>query len=124
MALSNGNNGGVLDKANAGVEAVQVPQAQGLSGNTGNNGETTVTTPAPSSVPLPSSTIPGDPPRQAISRWSRVLSIVLWTPPRCRYDPDHPPSFGLGLNLVYAVVGMLRLPHPDVTRDLLISNIG
>lgn len=33
-----------------------------------------------------------------------VRGIVAWTPKNCRYDAERPPKFGLGLNLLFALV--------------------
>lgn len=42
--------------------------------------------------------------------WARkIRTIVSWTPKRCRWDPDLPPKFGLGLNLLFAFVSA-KLP--------------
>jgi hypothetical protein len=31
-------------------------------------------------------------------------NIVTWTPKRCRWDPESPPQFSLGLNLLFGFV--------------------
>ena len=36
--------------------------------------------------------------------WQKVVNIVTWVPPYCRWDPGNPPKFGMGLNLVFTVV--------------------
>jgi hypothetical protein len=30
--------------------------------------------------------------------------IMSWTPPRCRWDPEHPPKFSMALNILFAFV--------------------
>lgn len=30
--------------------------------------------------------------------------VVIWTPPRCRWNPEDPPKFSLGLNLLFGFV--------------------
>lgn len=35
---------------------------------------------------------------------SRAPAIRIWTPRRCRYDPDNPPEFTLGMNILFALV--------------------
>lgn len=37
---------------------------------------------------------------------SHVFGHLMWTPRRCRYDPEDPPKFGWGLNLIFALVGI------------------
>lgn len=37
---------------------------------------------------------------------SHVFGHLIWTPRRCRYDPEDPPKFGWGLNLIFALVGI------------------
>lgn len=49
--------------------------------------------------------------------WKRIYNIITWTPPRCRYDPKQPPSFGMGLNVLFAfsvafTVANLYYNHP------------
>lgn len=34
--------------------------------------------------------------------------LVTWTPKRCRWDPESPPTFSLGLNLLF---GFVSLPY-------------
>lgn len=34
----------------------------------------------------------------------RVWNVVSWTPKRCRWDPEDPPKFSLGLNLLFGFV--------------------
>jgi len=34
----------------------------------------------------------------------RFRELVTYVPKRCRYDPEHPFEFGLGLNILFAFV--------------------
>jgi hypothetical protein len=34
-------------------------------------------------------------------------NFVAWTPKRCRWDPDSPPKFSLGLNLLFGFVSFI-----------------
>lgn len=34
-----------------------------------------------------------------------LLGKIFWTPPSCRYDPEHPPSFSLFQNILFALSG-------------------
>jgi hypothetical protein len=41
-------------------------------------------------------------------RYTRACwSLATWTPKRCRWDPESPPKFGLGLNLLFGFVSIL-----------------
>jgi predicted MFS family arabinose efflux permease len=49
--------------------------------------------------------------------WPKCLSILLYTPKRCRWDPENPPKFNLALNLLFGVaacvtVSCLYYTHP------------
>lgn len=35
----------------------------------------------------------------------RILSVLNWVPPSCRYDPENPREFTLALNLLFGVAG-------------------
>jgi len=35
----------------------------------------------------------------------RARRVILWTPKRCRWDPENPPKFTLALNLLFGFVG-------------------
>jgi hypothetical protein len=36
-----------------------------------------------------------------ISRWRTLYNRLGYVPPWCRYDPDHPEEFSLGLNILF-----------------------
>jgi hypothetical protein len=38
-----------------------------------------------------------------ISRWSRVYGALAFVPARCRYDPNRPFEFSIGLNLLFGI---------------------
>lgn len=38
----------------------------------------------------------------------RCWSIISWTPPRCRWDPDNPPKFTMALNLLFGFVSLFN----------------
>lgn len=51
------------------------------------------------------------------SRLGRLYDKLCYTPPRCRYNPDDPPNFNLGLNLLFGfaacfTVANLYYNHP------------
>lgn len=39
------------------------------------------------------------------SRWRRAYEIAFWCPPNCRWDPNEPPKFSMGLNILFAFAG-------------------
>lgn len=42
---------------------------------------------------------------------AKAVKILNWMPRRCRYDPENPPSFTLGMNILLAFVrNALRPP--------------
>ena len=34
----------------------------------------------------------------------KIWNVVSWTPKRCRWDPESPPKFSMGLNLLFGFV--------------------
>ena len=49
--------------------------------------------------------------------WKFFLSLLTYTPKRCRYDPSKPPSFSMALNLLFGfaatfTVANLYYNHP------------
>jgi len=34
----------------------------------------------------------------------KTIDVATWVPRKLRYDPENPPAFGLGLNILYAIV--------------------
>ncbi|KAF2178785.1 MFS general substrate transporter [Zopfia rhizophila CBS 207.26] len=51
------------------------------------------------------------------SIWHKIYDIIIWTPPRCRWDPSKPPQFSVSLNILFAfaagfTVANLYYSHP------------
>lgn len=46
---------------------------------------------------------------------ARTLNALTWAPKRLRYDPENPPKFGYGLNILYALVSSHR-DRPGLLR--------
>lgn len=49
--------------------------------------------------------------------WRRLLTIISYIPPRCRWDPASPPAFSMSLNILFAfaagfTVANLYYNHP------------
>ncbi|TAQ87906.1 hypothetical protein B7494_g3773 [Chlorociboria aeruginascens] len=45
----------------------------------------------------------------ACARW--FWNVVTWTPPICRWDPESPPKFSLGLNMLFAFAGTFTVAN-------------
>lgn len=42
---------------------------------------------------------------------SKVYQILSWTPPNCRWNPEHPPRFSLGLNILFGFAGAFTVAN-------------
>lgn len=47
----------------------------------------------------------------------RILGILNWVPPSCRYDPENPREFTLALNLLFGFAGTFTVfcPKPSIS---------
>lgn len=43
--------------------------------------------------------------------WQKVYACLTYVPPRCRYDPDKPFQFSMGLNLLFAFAGCFTVAN-------------
>ncbi|TKA75464.1 hypothetical protein B0A55_04584 [Friedmanniomyces simplex] len=43
--------------------------------------------------------------------WQRTYATVFWTPKRLRWDPDQPPKFSLGLNILFGFAGAFTVAN-------------
>ncbi|KAF2813868.1 putative major facilitator superfamily transporter, partial [Mytilinidion resinicola] len=43
--------------------------------------------------------------------WRKLYNIVTWTPPKCRWDPEKPPKFSMGLNVLFAFAGAFTVAN-------------
>lgn len=50
-------------------------------------------------------------PSSARSKWGQIYSFPAYTPPRCRYDPNKPFQFSLGLNLLFGFAGAFTVAN-------------
>ena len=59
-------------------------------------------------------------PQNRNSRWtpvkehilkSKAYQILSWTPPNCRWDPENPPKFSLGLNILFGFAGAFTVAN-------------
>lgn len=53
------------------------------------------------------------------SPWQKLLGIILYTPRRCRYDPDNPPEFSTWLNVLFAFAGCFTVANLYYTHPIL-----
>lgn len=42
--------------------------------------------------------------------WQKIYDCVTYVPPRCRYDPEKPFQFSMGLNLLFCTSSMKLTP--------------
>jgi predicted MFS family arabinose efflux permease len=54
-------------------------------------------------------------PTSRVSGYKKVVlkawEIINWTPPNCRWDPDKPPQFSIGLNILFAFAGAFTVAN-------------
>lgn len=41
----------------------------------------------------------------------RVIRILTWCPPRCRWDPENPPKFSMTLNVMFGFAGAFTVAN-------------
>ncbi|KAL8776803.1 MAG: hypothetical protein Q9194_002936 [Teloschistes cf. exilis] len=51
--------------------------------------------------------------------WQKALSLALYTPKRCRYDPANPPRFSLPLNLLFGFAGAFTVANLYYSHPIL-----
>jgi len=42
---------------------------------------------------------------------SKVYRVLSWTPPNCRWDPENPQKFSMGLNWLFAFAGAFTVAN-------------
>jgi hypothetical protein len=56
-----------------------------------------------------------EPPKSTVSKsqgWRRrIYDIIFWTPPRLRWNPDSPPKFSMGLNILFGFAGAFTVAN-------------
>ncbi|KAL4809845.1 major facilitator superfamily domain-containing protein [Aspergillus unguis] len=50
---------------------------------------------------------------------NRFTQIILWAPPRCRWNPDSPPQFNILLNVLFAFAGTFTVANLYYAQPLL-----
>jgi hypothetical protein len=61
----------------------------------------------PTNVTLSQDPEPSEPP----ARWRRVLRVLNWMPPWCRWNPECPPVFSLPMNILFAFAGSFTVAN-------------
>lgn len=41
----------------------------------------------------------------------KIINILTWCPPRCRWDPDNPPQFSMFLNVIFGFAGAFTVAN-------------
>ncbi|KAL2759098.1 hypothetical protein ACRALDRAFT_1062155 [Sodiomyces alcalophilus JCM 7366] len=49
----------------------------------------------------------------------KVVAMMTWTPRRLQYDPDDPPAFGYGLNILYALSATITVANLYYNQPIL-----
>lgn len=57
--------------------------------------------------------------QKEIAFWQTVYNMVTYTPRRCRYNPDKPFEFSLGLNLLFAFAGAFTVANLYYSHPIL-----
>ncbi|RMY76443.1 hypothetical protein D0862_13743 [Hortaea werneckii] len=45
------------------------------------------------------------------SIWRRIYDTIYWTPPHLRWNPDKPPTFSMGLNILFGFAGAFTVAN-------------
>ncbi|KAJ4389222.1 hypothetical protein N0V93_006685 [Gnomoniopsis smithogilvyi] len=64
---------------------------------------------------------------KAPSLGHKIVNLLTWCPPRCRWDPENPPKFSMGLNILFGFSGAFTVAnlyynHPIL--NVLASDFG
>ena len=43
--------------------------------------------------------------------WQRAVDYVFWVPPNCRWNPERPPKFSMGMNILFAFAGAFTVAN-------------
>lgn len=50
---------------------------------------------------------------------TRIYSIITYTPPRCRWDPEKPPEFSMALNVLFGFAGAFTVANLYYSHPIL-----
>lgn len=51
--------------------------------------------------------------------WTRAYNTLTWTPPNCRWNPEEPPNFSTGLNVLFAFAGAFTVANLYYNQPIL-----
>lgn len=57
--------------------------------------------------------------QRVTTSWQKVITIITYTPKRCRYDPDKPFIFSMPLNLLFAFAGAFTVANLYYSHPIL-----
>jgi hypothetical protein len=50
-------------------------------------------------------------PSRPPSRWQKILHVLNWMPPWCRWNPESPPVFSVPMNILFAFAGTFTVAN-------------
>lgn len=50
---------------------------------------------------------------------SKIYQVLSWTPPRCRWDPEKPPTFSMAMNCLFAFAGAFTVANLYYSHPIL-----
>ena len=56
---------------------------------------------------------------EEMTLWQRIVSIITYTPRKCRYDPERPFTFSMPLNLLFAFAGAFTVANLYYSHPIL-----
>lgn len=59
------------------------------------------------------------PSQRVTTFWQKIVTIINYTPKRCRYDPDKPFIFSMPLNLLFAFAGAFTVANLYYSHPIL-----
>lgn len=59
------------------------------------------------------------PSQRVTTFWQKIVTIITYTPKRCRYDPDKPFIFSMPLNLLFAFAGAFTVANLYYSHPIL-----
>ncbi|KAK5135213.1 hypothetical protein LTR08_005462 [Meristemomyces frigidus] len=58
-------------------------------------------------------------PAKKRSPWRRAYDVLTWTPPNMRWNPDSPPKFSMGLNVLFGFAGAFTVANLYYSHPIL-----
>jgi hypothetical protein len=87
-----------------------------MTDETAGTGNTVVQTPANNGADVSSNPTTVSSSQEAnspkpLSRWQKMLRVLNWMPPWCRWDPENPPVFSVPMNILFAFAGTFTVAN-------------